>query len=1026
MEQCARAATEVEHAARFAVSHREKCWALYGQARATMLAMCELDNVIGMLDDHGRVQAKRQGVQVLSRLHVGAALCRVYGRFTSAEKLARAMFGWKTNQKFEDVTRDLEMLETQLWNLAGASGRVGAALGSSAGDRRRRLLRGGVGRTLDSIFGVGVLAMCSAGSDGSELWWSSGGGHPRLDAYDMFLQGPRDIEGLPVSTQSDAIECVCRRGSKGASSPIVAMANAPNHGLLWAGSKHGGVTIWDCDLGSLMCPDALTEVRNVAVTCIAPVDNNCAWIGYADGTLVEMQALTLSFKRQDGTIDTDADSSAVVGEFKVSRRIFSPRVDERPALADGTSRRGVKSGVKCILFSNDVVFVACENDLSVEIWELKSGTCSRVEELSDLGPVVSLLQHPTLTDLIMSVHVTGAIQIWGGGSCAVAPGTRITTITTGFKSVDAWSTPMSKHFGKRIVGAVAIDRLIVVGHASGELTLWPVPGMRELQDSPSKPNASAQAKALDAAKSLRSGKLIAHSSGLVQLTKVDGGGSVGIATVGRFGSIMFWPLVQLESVLDKVRQPGLRNPRRMIDSAAPFTSPGEEKFVPTRDATDAAQALANTSTISYNHIKLKRKVGEGSFGRVYHAVWNHTDVAVKFIGAQQDEMTQTSSDLDKALDELEKEVGIMTQLRHPNIVLLLGAIRSPPAIVEEYCVRGSLHTVMQRHKKPGAPELTWRVRLQMALGAAAGMCYLHSCSPSILHRDLKSANLMVDRYFRVKVGDFNLSRVLVANTAASGTSNDAAGSASLHSPRWMAPEVLQSSLYSMASDVYSYAIILWEIQTLETPFAEFSQWQIIHAVTMDEERPDVDRSDGVFFYDARRYRALMTRAWKQDPAERPSFEVIIGTLQQFVEEELARDQAARAEASHAKAASSPVKALARKSLSFTSRRGSAAEGKASDDRRFSANARGRKPSNVDLSPITFDVSRGKKVSSDGDDVVIETPAASPEKVTPALSFDGAKENRPQSAAATTESVDILRGMRARSSLNGSSALRSSA
>ena len=101
----------------------------------------------------------------------------------------------------------------------------------------------------------------------------------------------------------------------------------------------------------------------------------------------------------------------------------------------------------------------------------------------------------------------------------------------------------------------------------------------------------------------------------------------------------------------------------------------------------------------------------------------------------------------------------MTKLRHPNIVLLLGVVMSPrPAIVQEFCVRGSLYTVLQRHAKSGAPELTWRLRLQMALGAAAGMLYLHECTPTVLHRDLKSANLMVDRYYRVKVGDFNLSR----------------------------------------------------------------------------------------------------------------------------------------------------------------------------------------------------------------------------------------------------------------------------
>jgi serine/threonine protein kinase len=1048
---CAQACVEVEIATRAAVSHREKSWALYGQARATMLALVEVQNVSALLDDTAKVHAKRLSASVLSRLHVGAAVCGVYGRFTPAQKVARAALGWKTNQKFEDVTRDLELLETQLWNLAGASGRVGMAQGGVAGDRRRRLLRGGVARTVDTVFGAGVLAMASAGSDGSELWWSTGGAFPRLDAYDMFLQGAREIEGLPKRAPMSGFMCLAPSVQKvTASSPIVAMANAPAHGLLWAGSKHGGVTIWDCDLGSLICPHALTVVPSVAVTCIVPMEDARAWIAYADGGIVEMRALTPSRKRDQETaahrtvnalgrtIDGDdgdnhggkADEEIDGDEFKVTRRIFTvTKTSARSPLADGTSRKHVKTAVASMLLSNGIVFVACEQDSALEVWDAKTAVCVRVEDAFDLGAIVSLDQHPTVTDLILSVHVTGAIQIWAGGACAVDPGTRVMTITTGFKSVDAWMTPFSKHFGQRVVGAVAVDRLIAIGHASGELTLWPIPGVREIQEGSSTATSSSVDVTTNA---LRSGKFVAHGSGLVQLTKIDGGGSVGVVTVGRFGSIMFWPLVQLESILDKVRQPALKNARRAIE---PSTN-GEEKFTPTRDATEAAQALANTSTISYNHIKLKRKVGEGSFGRVFHAVWNHTDVAVKFIGAQQDEMTQTSADLDKALDELEKEVGIMTQLRHPNIVLLLGAIRSPPAIVEEYCVRGSLYTVLQRHKKPGAPELAWRVRLQLALGAAAGMCYLHNCSPPILHRDLKSANLMVDRYFRVKVGDFNLSRVHVANTALSGSHD---GSASLHSPRWMAPEVLQSSAYSKASDVYSYAIILWEIQTLEVPFAEFSQWQIIHAVTTDEERPDIDFSDGVVFADARRYRDLMRDAWAQDPAARPSFESAIGTLQHLVDAQLARDQAARAATSPTSKSPAPAPAaraaLSRKSSSFTARRGVDADvlekppslGRRSNSigrTTSSTISKSRKTASADIAPVSFDIVL-RKGDDDDDDVVVETPAASPEKVAPLEYVTKAMDTSSHSTIEIAQSVDILRGMRARNSLNERSALRAS-
>ena len=100
----------------------------------------------------------------------------------------------------------------------------------------------------------------------------------------------------------------------------------------------------------------------------------------------------------------------------------------------------------------------------------------------------------------------------------------------------------------------------------------------------------------------------------------------------------------------------------------------------------------------------------------------------------------------EALDELEKEVASWRD-RHPNIVLLLGAVRSPPAIVEEFCARGSLFSVLQRQEARRASVGVARRRRWRS--AAARMCYLHNCSPPIIHRDL-SPNLMVDRYFRVK------------------------------------------------------------------------------------------------------------------------------------------------------------------------------------------------------------------------------------------------------------------------------------
>ena len=97
---------------------------------------------------------------------------------------------------------------------------------------------------------------------------------------------------------------------------------------------------------------------------------------------------------------------------------------------------------------------------------------------------------------------------------------------------------------------------------------------------------------------------------------------------------------------------------------------------------------------------------------------------------------------------------MMAAMRHPNVVLYLGVCLDPPCVVTEYCARGSLNDVLKRalYNAKYAEQLDWRVRLSMALDAAKGMNYLHTSDPPVIHRDLKSPNLLVDKHWRVKVG----------------------------------------------------------------------------------------------------------------------------------------------------------------------------------------------------------------------------------------------------------------------------------
>ncbi|PQP98171.1 hypothetical protein Pyn_04085 [Prunus yedoensis var. nudiflora] len=206
----------------------------------------------------------------------------------------------------------------------------------------------------------------------------------------------------------------------------------------------------------------------------------------------------------------------------------------------------------------------------------------------------------------------------------------------------------------------------------------------------------------------------------------------------------------------------------------------------------------------------------------------------------------------------------MKRLRHPNIVLFMGAVTKPPnlSIVTEYLSRGSLYRLLH---KPGAMEaLDERRRLNMAYDVAKGMNYLHRRNPPIVHRDLKSPNLLVDKKYTVKVCDFGLSR-LKANTFLS--SKSAAGT-----PEWMAPEVLRDEPSNEKSDVYSFGVILWELATLQQPWGNLNPAQVVAAVGFKNKRLEIPRDLNP------QVASIIEACWANEPWKRPSFASIMESL----------------------------------------------------------------------------------------------------------------------------------------------------
>ncbi|KAK6126307.1 hypothetical protein DH2020_039952 [Rehmannia glutinosa] len=227
--------------------------------------------------------------------------------------------------------------------------------------------------------------------------------------------------------------------------------------------------------------------------------------------------------------------------------------------------------------------------------------------------------------------------------------------------------------------------------------------------------------------------------------------------------------------------------------------------------------------IPWNDVVLKERIGAGSFGTVMRAEWNGSDVAVKILMEQDFH--------GERFKEFMREVAIMKRLYHPNIVLFMGAVTEPPnlSIVTEYLSRGSLYRLL--HKRGAREVLDEKRRLSMAYDVANGMNYLHNHNPPIVHRDLKSPNLLVDEKYTVKVCDFGLSR-FKANTFLS--SKSAAGT-----PEWMAPEVLRDEPSNEKADVYSFGVILWELATLQQPWDNLNPAQVVAAVGFKGKRLEI-------------------------------------------------------------------------------------------------------------------------------------------------------------------------------------------
>jgi len=232
------------------------------------------------------------------------------------------------------------------------------------------------------------------------------------------------------------------------------------------------------------------------------------------------------------------------------------------------------------------------------------------------------------------------------------------------------------------------------------------------------------------------------------------------------------------------------------------------------------------------------------------------------------------------LEELLHEIELLSSLRHPDLVLFIGACLdkdAPVMCVTEYMPGGDLERhFMAMRKKHQTP--TWRPQfrqiLDWSLAVARGLSFLHSREEPIVHRDLKPLNLLLTRHGEVKIADLGISKMMAAVVGDVYIMTGGVGS-------WlyMAPEVVRHQKYNEKVDIYAFALIMFFMSSGRHPFHEISKDPEVvlrEFAKGKEPRPNVAECHAAL-------RRPMAESWHVNQQQRPSAQRIVVQLREAVE-----------------------------------------------------------------------------------------------------------------------------------------------
>uniref|UniRef100_A0A452RUT7 Receptor-interacting serine/threonine-protein kinase 2 n=1 Tax=Ursus americanus TaxID=9643 RepID=A0A452RUT7_URSAM len=272
-------------------------------------------------------------------------------------------------------------------------------------------------------------------------------------------------------------------------------------------------------------------------------------------------------------------------------------------------------------------------------------------------------------------------------------------------------------------------------------------------------------------------------------------------------------------------------------------------------------------TIPCHKLADLRYLSRGASGTVSsarHADWR-VQVAVKQLHIH-------TPMLDSERNDVLREAEILHKARFSYILPILGICNEPEflGIVTEYMPNGSLNELL--HRKTEYPDIAWPLRFRILHEIALGVNYLHNMNPPLLHHDLKTQNILLDNEFHVKIADFGLSKWRMMSLSQSRTSKSSPEGGTII---YMPPENYEPGQKSRASvkhDIYSYAVITWEVLSRKQPFEEVTNpLQIMYSVSQGH-RPNINEESLPLDIPHRALMiSLIESGWAQNPDERPSF-----------------------------------------------------------------------------------------------------------------------------------------------------------